>query len=62
VATDVVVVAVGSVIKLVVVEEVPVTTVVARVTPRKLEAKSRLCPAEQTFPDGATEQAMIEIK
>jgi hypothetical protein len=39
-----------------------VVTVVASVTPRKLEAKSRLSPAGQTFPDGATEQAVTEIK
>jgi hypothetical protein len=37
-------------------------TVVARVTPRKLEAKSRLSPVGQTFAVGATEQAMTEIK
>jgi hypothetical protein len=39
-----------------------VATVVARVTPRKLEAKSRLSPAGQTFSVGAAEQATIEIK
>jgi hypothetical protein len=39
-----------------------VVIVVARVTPRKLEAKSRVAPAGQTLPDGCTSQPMIEIK
>ncbi len=45
-----------------VVVELNVVTVVARVTPRKLDAKSRVAPAGQTLFDGCTSQAIIEIK
>ena len=39
-----------------------VVTVLASVTPRKLDAKSRLSPAGQTLATGATEQPTTEIK
>jgi hypothetical protein len=39
-----------------------VVIVVARVTPRKLDAKSRPSPGGQTLAEGATLQAWIVIK
>jgi len=62
VATDVVVVEIEVVVDEVVVEVLNVVTVLASVTPRKLEAKSRLSPAGQTLAVGATEQPTTEIK
>ena len=62
VATDVVVVDTVVVVDEVVVVGLNVVTVLASVTPRKLEAKSRLSPGGQTLAAGATEQATTEIK
>jgi hypothetical protein len=62
VATEVVVVDTDVVLDDVVVVELKVVTVLARVTARKFEAKSRPSPAGQLLPDGATLQAWTVIK
>ena len=62
VATEVVVVDTEVVVDEVVVVGLNVVTVLDSVTPRKLEAKSKLSPGGHTLAVGATEQPCTEIK